>query len=122
MNELRILMDDFEKRNNISVIIELFSDGSWTIKEFYDEDEVGGGYSFDDLIEFLKTAQFKLADDGRCISPMIRIDKNELEGVVKERCHADRDGDCDWDNCPQIRDGEPNKSSRHCPLDVDTEN
>ncbi len=32
-------------------------------------------------------------------------------------CHAARDGDCSWAHCPQIEDGEPEKSRRHCPLD-----
>lgn len=31
-------------------------------------------------------------------------------------CHAARDGDCDWANCPQNRDGEPGKTGRSCPL------
>lgn len=31
----------------------------------------------------------------------------------KERCHADRDGDCSHRNCPQIRDGEPETTGRH---------
>ena len=35
-----------------------------------------------------------------------------------ERCHSDRDGDCVHANCPQLRDGEPRKSGRHCPLDT----
>jgi hypothetical protein len=35
----------------------------------------------------------------------------------EERCHADSDGDCEWHGCPQLRDGEPAKSGRHCPLD-----
>ena len=34
------------------------------------------------------------------------------------RCHAGQDGDCVWEGCPQLRDGEPAKSGRHCPLDV----
>jgi hypothetical protein len=36
-----------------------------------------------------------------------------------ERCHADRDGDC-WETsvCPQLRDGEPKATGRHCPLDI----
>ena len=34
-----------------------------------------------------------------------------------ERCHAHKDGDCFAPTCPQIRDGEPVKSRRHCPLD-----
>jgi hypothetical protein len=36
-------------------------------------------------------------------------------------CHADDDGDCTWTECPQLRDGEPAKSRRHCPLDVQDE-
>lgn len=33
------------------------------------------------------------------------------------QCHADGDGDCTWKHCPQLRDGEPKKSGRHCPYD-----
>jgi hypothetical protein len=32
-------------------------------------------------------------------------------------CSADRDGDCYSAKCPQIRDDEPLRSGRHCPLD-----
>ncbi len=32
-------------------------------------------------------------------------------------CHADRDGDCAWPECPQVRDGEPRATGRHCPYD-----
>ena len=34
----------------------------------------------------------------------------------KEHCHAGRDGDCIDKRCPQLRDGEPEKSGRSCPL------
>ena len=34
-----------------------------------------------------------------------------------ERCHAQRDGECSWHLCPQLRDGESAKTGRHCPLD-----
>ena len=37
------------------------------------------------------------------------------------RCHGGRDGDCSWELCPQLRDGEPMKSGRHCPLDQYTD-
>lgn len=37
-------------------------------------------------------------------------------------CKANRDGECNWLDCPQIKDGEPVKSGRHCPLDVENEN
>lgn len=32
-------------------------------------------------------------------------------------CRADRDGECSWENCPQLAEGEPGKTGRHCPLD-----
>jgi hypothetical protein len=32
-------------------------------------------------------------------------------------CHAGSDGDCSWSGCPQLRDGEPRATGRHCPLD-----
>lgn len=34
-----------------------------------------------------------------------------------KRCAAGRDGECGHAQCPQLRDGEPAKSGRHCPLD-----
>ncbi len=33
------------------------------------------------------------------------------------RCRAAKDGDCIWEDCPQLRDGEPRATGRHCPLD-----
>ena len=33
-------------------------------------------------------------------------------------CKANRDGECDHKICPQIKDGEPNATGRHCPLDT----
>lgn len=32
-------------------------------------------------------------------------------------CHAGQDGDCTWDQCPQLRNNEPLTSGRHCPHD-----
>lgn len=37
------------------------------------------------------------------------------------RCAAGRDGECNDPRCPQIRDGEPQASGRHCPIDHDEE-
>lgn len=31
-------------------------------------------------------------------------------------CKADRDGECSHKDCPQLRDGEPGKTGRSCPL------
>jgi hypothetical protein len=31
-------------------------------------------------------------------------------------CHAGRDGECNHEGCPQLRDCEPARSGRSCPL------
>ena len=36
----------------------------------------------------------------------------------RTRCHANNDGECSSANCPQLLDGEPARSGRHCPLDT----
>ena len=41
-----------------------------------------------------------------------------MTNVKGMRCHAAQDGECEWRKCPQLRDGEPTKTGRHCPLDV----
>ena len=43
--------------------------------------------------------------------------KEELKILKRLRCRGARDGECIWEHCPQLRDGEPEKSGRHCPLD-----
>jgi len=40
----------------------------------------------------------------------------------EERCHSDRDGECESTKCPQLEDNEPSNSGRHCPLDNQEEN
>ena len=49
-----------------------------------------------------------------CADKMPYLD--EVPFVVP--CYADRDGDCNHEGCPQLRDGEPLKTGRHCPLDT----
>lgn len=39
-----------------------------------------------------------------------------LVAAVSDNCHAGLDGDCSWEDCPQLRDGEPLTSGRDCPL------
>ncbi|MDX3913739.1 MAG: hypothetical protein QHC79_09385 [Pseudosphingobacterium sp.] len=80
MDKLLFAMDSFEKRNNVSIGVELFSDGSWSTNEFWEDDSIERGNNIESLIDFLNTAQFKLTDDGRCIRPMVRIDKKESKG------------------------------------------
>lgn len=36
-------------------------------------------------------------------------------------CRSGQDGECNWSECPQARDGEPAKTGRHCPLWEDPE-
>lgn len=38
------------------------------------------------------------------------------KGGCEGHCHAARDGECGWKDCPQLRDDEPETSSRSCPL------
>ena len=47
--------------------------------------------------------------------------KTYIPANEAHHCHAGCDGECTWEHCPQIRDGEPEKSGRHCPLDYDRE-
>jgi DNA repair exonuclease SbcCD ATPase subunit len=40
------------------------------------------------------------------------------EATQEAYCHASRgDGECNWKLCPQVREGEPKKTGRRCPLD-----
>jgi hypothetical protein len=41
-------------------------------------------------------------------------------GIITD-CRSASDGDCFWKECPQLRDGEPHKTGRHCPLDIKSE-
>jgi hypothetical protein len=47
----------------------------------------------------------------------VNLARNKLRSDGESRCRSDSDGDCDWPGCPQLRDGEPTRSGRHCPLD-----
>lgn len=44
-----------------------------------------------------------------------------LQSRRMTRCQADDDDYCDFADCPQMRDGEPHMSGRHCPLDREEE-
>lgn len=35
-------------------------------------------------------------------------------------CMSNSDGDCGWKGCPQLRDGEPGATGRHCPRDLES--
>lgn len=46
------------------------------------------------------------------------IEPARLEPEQELYCHADFDGECHHANCPQLRDGEPHATGRHCPIDT----
>ena len=43
----------------------------------------------------------------------------ECQRLGLQTCKSGSDGDCNWKECPQLKDGEPEKTGRHCPLDWD---
>lgn len=58
--------------------------------------------------------RFREAREGRA-----RTIANRERYEDRERCKAARsDGECEWSECPQLRDGEPAKTGRHCPIDT----
>lgn len=52
-----------------------------------------------------------------CPGTLSGLKLSRLGKYTEERCHAASDGECFWEHCPQLLDGEPRKSGRHCPID-----
>ena len=42
---------------------------------------------------------------------------NECKDLGLPTCQSGSDGDCSFKDCPQLKDNEPEKTGRHCPLD-----
>ena len=53
------------------------------------------------------------------LRPLPKTTQAQVNGG--ERCHAGRDGECFWGDCPQERDNEPHNTGRCCPLDPQKE-
>jgi len=53
-----------------------------------------------------------------CVPFVARERDLEVHHDQPRTCAAGKDGDCIHGGCPQLRDGEPGKSGRHCPLDT----
>ena len=47
------LIKNFEKKNNISIAVTLYGDGSGTVSEFWDNEELTEFKNIDDLHNFL---------------------------------------------------------------------
>lgn len=67
-----------------------------------------------------KTLKFQMERHGLA-KPCCKTGAQVVPGSGSGGCRAGRDGDCSWKGCPQIKDGEPAKTGRHCPLDQYTE-
>lgn len=74
MEEILKLMKDFELRNNMSIAFTMYEDGSYSVNEFWDNESLDGGNSPKELAEFLRKAQYEKDENGRSLSPCIRID------------------------------------------------
>ena len=59
----------FEKRNNVSALINLYADGSSSVREFYDGEYFFWAVDEEQLHEYLERAIYKKSECGRMISP-----------------------------------------------------
>jgi len=71
---------------------------------------------------FVRAAHAIAAYPFERVTPLEREVRNGivLDGVLTS-CAAGKDGECAHKHCPQLRDNEPHKSGRHCPLDTNSD-
>jgi hypothetical protein len=69
MDKLIENIQHFEKRNNVSAIVVVYSDGSNEVKEFWDSENFASFKDMKSLHEFLENATYKMSENGRMISP-----------------------------------------------------
>lgn len=65
-------IQDFECRNNISVAVQLCSDGSGAILEFWHDSELEQFDSVDQLVHILCFTNYR-KENGFCIHPVERV-------------------------------------------------
>lgn len=68
------LIRNFERRNNISIAVVIFGDGSAGVEEFWDNEKLNESKTIEELHEFLENTKYKCDSDGRCFSPVQKID------------------------------------------------
>ncbi|NOQ49707.1 MAG: hypothetical protein GQ553_03470, partial [Nitrosomonadaceae bacterium] len=73
MDELKQLIKNFEKRNNMSITVTIYGDGSGTVVEFWEEDELKEYSNTKELRSFLQDTQYELDEKGKCISPVTTV-------------------------------------------------
>lgn len=81
---LQVKMIAFEQRNNISITLDLCSDGSGLIKEFWNEEVLFRFDTPEDLEVKLKITQYQLDENGYCISPVQELGVGEEKLSTKE--------------------------------------
>lgn len=64
------LLNNFEKRNNISTTLVIHSDQSGYLDEYWEEETLKSFKTINELEEFLKGTQYEMTDCGICISPV----------------------------------------------------
>lgn len=77
LKEVAKLLSDFEKRNNFSASLVIHSDLSGSINDFWEDKTIESFNKIDDCISFLQTTQYKLDDEGYCISPLVKINNQK---------------------------------------------
>jgi len=70
MKDTLKLMQEFETRNNINVTLEINSDGSGNVRNFWDEEIIKTFDSTDQLESFLANGKLKQFKDGYCARPI----------------------------------------------------
>lgn len=71
MKEITMLLEQFERRNNLSTALLVYSDGSSSLSEFWDYDLIVEAITIEEMENFLKNTQLQLDDDGKCLKPFV---------------------------------------------------
>ena len=75
MGEFLALIMAFEKRNNISIYVEIHADGSSCVLEFWSEEKLTSATSIEELYKFLIETSYVLDENGICNFPATLITK-----------------------------------------------
>lgn len=65
------------------------------------------------LLDKMQTKHVELVEQA-----LARASAGQPTAAAISTCRAGKDGDCQHAQCPQLRDGEPHATGRHCPLDT----
>lgn len=71
MKEITMLLEQFERRNNLSTASLVYSDGSSSLSEFQDYDLIVEAKTIEEMENFLKNTQLQLDEDGKCLKPFV---------------------------------------------------